>query len=176
MARFDDCLKFLVSPTIEGGYSNVAQDHGGATNYGVTQATYDQYRLAQGLPQQPVSSITYDEVATVYRRGYWDAVRGDELAIPLDVCLFDFAINSGPGRAIKTLQHVVGCAPDGNFGPSTLAAIQAFTPLAAATQLCDAREQFVRAIVAQNPSQQIFLHGWLNRIANLRAFAGLPEA
>ncbi|WP_281423880.1 glycosyl hydrolase 108 family protein, partial [Mesorhizobium silamurunense] len=60
-----------------------------------------------------------------YRRFYWDAVLGAELPDGVDCAVFDFAVNSGPGRAAKYLQAVLGVAQDGRVGPATVAAARA---------------------------------------------------
>jgi lysozyme family protein len=63
-------------------------------------------------------------VAPLYKRKYWDACRADELISGLDYCVFDVAVNSGAGRAIKFLQSCVGATPDGGFGSITYALVK----------------------------------------------------
>jgi len=172
MARFDDCLAFTLDE--EGGYSNNELDHGGATNFGVTQLVYDTYRRRHDSPQQPVTFITRDEAAQLYQEDYWTPIHGDALGAPVDLCVFDLAVNSGVGRAIQLLQAAVDVDVDGGLGPVTLAAVSAQPPLTVAAAVCAQREAFMRGIVERNPSQAIFLHGWLNRVNALRKAAGLP--
>lgn len=107
----------------EGGYVNHPDDPGGATNFGVIQATYDGYRRRKGMPTQSVRHIKHQEVLEIYKEQYWDKVWGDRLPHGLDYALYDFAINSGPGRAIKFIQKLVGVKQDGVLGNQTFDAI-----------------------------------------------------
>ena len=100
----------------EGGWSDNPADPGGATMKGVTLANFRRFRQSDAT-RADLRQIGNDQVATVYRRFYWDAVAGAELPDGVDYAVFDFAVNSGPGRAAKTLQAVVGTAQDGQDRP-----------------------------------------------------------
>lgn len=104
----------------EGGYVNHPKDPGGATNKGVTQGVYDDYRRNRGLDPRSVRSITRAEIQDIYKRQYWDMVNGDELPAGLDYAVFDYGVNSGPGRAAKDLQRTVGARVDGQIGEETI--------------------------------------------------------
>lgn len=167
-ARFAICLAWLTRPAIEGGYVDDPDDRGGATNHGVTQATYDRFRDAKNLARRPVREITMIEVADVYRIDYWDVCRCGDLPIPLDLVVFDSAVQHGTGRATKWLQQVVGTVPDGQCGPKTLYAVH---DRALKHQLpdvidgyLDIRSAFYARIVANDPSQRKFRAGWENRM------------
>ncbi len=166
MTNFGRALAFTLR--WEGGYCNVPGDHGGATNRGVTQTTYDGWRSSQGLAQADVRGITDEEVEAIYRKLYWEVAHCDGLAWPLCLAAFDAAVNSGPVRAVKWLQMAAGVAVDGRWGPSTRAAVAAGAPRELAHRALDHREAFLRRI-SQNPGQAQFLRGWLNRTAGLRA-------
>lgn len=90
----------------EGGFSDHPEDNGGETMWGITHRTYDAYRRAKGLPTQSVQEITRSEMIEIYRREYWDAVRGDDLPAGVDYAIFDFAVNSGPGRAAQSVPRL----------------------------------------------------------------------
>jgi lysozyme family protein len=96
----------------EGGYVDHPKDPGGATNKGVTIATFRRYVKKDGT-KDDLRRISDADVARIYKRHYWDAVRGDDLPDGLDYATFDFAVNSGTGRAPKYLQRVLGVAQDG---------------------------------------------------------------
>jgi len=108
----------------EGGYVNHPDDPGGATNMGVIQRTYDGYRRRKDKSIQSVRNITLAEVIEIYKDQYWDKVWGDHLPAGLDYAMYDFAINSGPSRAVKFLQELLGVDADGVLGNITLGAIQ----------------------------------------------------
>ena len=171
MTRFNDCLTFTLQQ--EGGYTDNPADHGGATDYGITQGTYDNYRRTAGMPLQPVNSITFSEVQTIYQSNFWNPAECSILEQPVDLCVFDTAVNCGPSRAIKMLQQAVGVTQDGLIGPATVSATNGMAGVAVATQFCDEREQYYRQLVAQQPSQGIFLNGWINRVNALRAACGV---
>lgn len=171
MARFDDCLAVTLGN--EGGVSNNPNDHGGLTNMGVTQAVYDAYRTHNGLPLQPVNSISLPEASAIYLLNYWTPARCSFLTEPVDLCVFDTAVNSGAYRAARLLQQCVGTTQDGVIGSKTLAAAAQIAPLILAADYCNAREAFVRGIVANDSTQRVFLAGWLNRINHIRQICGV---
>jgi len=85
----------------EGGWSNHPKDPGGATMNGVIQRTYDAYRKRKKLPLRSVKFIEPDEKLEIYREGYWNTTACEGREHGEDLCVFDAAVNSGPGRALK---------------------------------------------------------------------------
>ena len=67
--------------------------------------------------------LTVEDVAPIYKKGYWDKMKCDDLPSGLDLCVFDFGVNAGPGRAAKFLQKMIGTTVDGGIGPMTLAKV-----------------------------------------------------
>ena len=153
----------------EGGYSNHPADKGGATNRGITQKTYDSWQATQHLPAQSVKLLTEAEMQAIYRQNYWDAIKGDQLPWPVSLVAFDGAVNSGPRQSIKWIQRAVGTTDDGIIGPATLGLVRTGDPEEIALDVIHLREQFYLSLVAKDASQAIFLTGWLNRMAALRA-------
>ena len=85
----------------EGGFVDHPEDPGGATNKGITHRTYSEFL---GRPLEDVDelkSIPDEHVEMIYKQGYWDKVKGDDLPGGVDFCTFDWGVNSGPGRAAK---------------------------------------------------------------------------
>lgn len=162
-ANFDKSLALVL--VHEGGYVNHPKDPGGATNRGVTQAVYDAYRKTRGKAAQSVKFISDDEVNAIYKFQYWDRVQGDLLPAGLDYAVFDFAVNSGVGRASKYLQAVLGVAQDGQIGARTLAAIT--NPSNAINALCDRRMSFLRNL----RTFLTFGKGWTRRVTDVRKHA-----
>lgn len=151
----------------EGGYVNHPRDPGGATNKGVTQATYDMWRRAQGRQKRTVREITDAEVSAIYRHNYWDRVKGDGLPSGVDYAVFDFAVNSGTGRASRYLQAVVGAAQDGVIGPDTIRKVEAMGSGAVIAGLCDKRLAFMRGLKIW----RFFGKGWKRRVDDVRSKA-----
>ena len=170
MNRFDYCLAFVLR--VEGRYSNREADRGGPTNAGVTQKTYDEYRKNAGLSKRDIKSITTDEVTGVYRTMYWNVAKCGVLPPPLDLYVFDMAVNSGPRRAVKTLQSLLGVGADGALGPVSIAALQEDAAAGRLPELCNnylaARLDFYDEIVANDPTQKENINGWRNRVEHLR--------
>jgi lysozyme family protein len=164
--NFSTCLKETLK--WEGGYSNHPSDPGGSTNFGVTQARYNEYLKDEGRPSRTVKKITQAEVGSIYRKYYWDAVRGDELPSGVDLAVFDYGVNSGPYRSIKHLQDVLGLDQDGQLGPITMAAINKADPKALVKDLCDRRLRFVKGL---GNLWKTFRRGWSRRIAGVKATA-----
>ena len=172
-ATFRRALRFTLA--YEGGYVNHPKDPGGATNKGITQATYNTWRRSRALAFRAVAYIRSEEVEEIYRRRYWIATRCDAIADispELAVCLFDFAVNSGPKRAVKYLQRSALVSADGIIGPKTIVAVfnavkrdeRQFIRSYIAT-----REAFVRGL----RTFRTFGRGWMNRLNALRREVGV---
>jgi lysozyme family protein len=113
MSNFDECLKIILHH--EGGYVNHPKDPGGETNLGVTKRVYEEFGGTKDM-----KDLEFEDVMPIYKKNYWDRVRADDLPEGLDLCVFDWAVNSGTGRAAKKLQSMIGTVADGGIGPNTL--------------------------------------------------------
>lgn len=150
----------------EGTWSDHPKDPGGATMKGVTLASFRKYVKPNGT-KTDLRNITDDQLATVYRRHYWDAVSGAELPDGVDYAVFDFAVNSGPSRAAKYLQKVVGTPQDGKIGPATLKAVRAKMHATVIHDLCDDRMAFLKRL----GTWPTFGKGWTRRVTDVRTEA-----
>ncbi|CAN1509856.1 zliS Lysozyme family protein [Rhabdaerophilaceae bacterium] len=146
----------------EGGYADHPADPGGATMMGITQATLASWR-GHPVSKADVRSISRDEVASIYRARYWNAIGGDQLPGGLDLAVFDYAVNSGPARAARTLQGIAGTQADGVVGRKTLEAISRLEPRSTILALCAARRSFLRHL----PTAPVFGRGWLHRVSDI---------
>ncbi|TSJ62223.1 hypothetical protein FO470_11725 [Starkeya sp. 3C] len=165
VASFEGALRRVLAH--EGGYADHPADPGGATMKGITQRVYDGWRRRQGLPARAVRRIAAGEVAAIYRRQYWDAVRADDLPAGLDYCVFDGAVHSGPAQAAKWLQRGLGVVADGQVGEATLAALAGRAPAALVDAVCDRRLAMLRGL----RTFPTFGAGWTARVAEVRAAA-----
>ena len=152
--------------THEGGWSDDPADPGGATNFGVTIGTLS-LELGRPATRAEVRALTPATVAPIYRRRFWNAIQGDALPAGLDYALFDFAVNSGPRRAVIGLQRALGIADDGRLGPVTLAALQGRDVPTLIGALCDGRLSFLKAL----STWPRFGRGWGRRVEEVRAAA-----
>lgn len=155
----------------EGGYVNHPSDPGGATNKGVTLATFRAY-VKPGGTVEDLKAITDEQVATVYYRHYWAAVNAQALPAGIDYAVFDFAVNSGPSRAAKYLQAILGVEQDGRVGPKTIAAAEKADARAVINGLCDVRLAFLKRITSGGKLLwNTFGKGWDRRVADVRRTA-----
>ena len=168
---YNDALKFVLR--WEGGFADVPGDAGGRTMKGVTQRVYDAWRAGQGKPPADVAKISDAELSAIYADNYWKKALCNVLQSHIDLVQFDTAVNMGPNRAVKMLQQAVGVAADGAFGPATKQACDSCSPPDTVASYCSIREALYRHF-AEAPGQEKFLAGWLNRLNDLRAAAGVP--
>ena len=99
----------------EGGFVNHPKDPCGETNMGVTKRVYEDFGGTKDM-----KDLTHEDVEPIYKKNYWDRVKGDDLPEGLDLMIFDFAVNAGTGRAAKFIQRLVNTTVDGGIGPNTL--------------------------------------------------------
>lgn len=117
--NYDHCLEMVLHH--EGGYVDHPDDPGGETNMGITKRVWEEWG-----GEKDMIDLEVEDVMPIYRENYWDRVKGDHLPSGLDLCVFDFGVNAGTGRAAKLLQKLVGATPDGAIGPNTLAKVDNF--------------------------------------------------
>jgi lysozyme family protein len=168
MSRFEDCLARVLKH--EGGYVNDPLDSGGRTNLGVTQRVWEEF-VGHPVSEADMRALTPQKVAPMYKIKYWNPSYCAVLPKGLDYVVFDFAVNAGTGRSVKTLQSAIGLLADGVIGPRTMAAINGANPKDLIAKFSDARADFYQGIVARKPDQARFIKGWLNRVEDARKLA-----
>jgi lysozyme family protein len=163
IGNFDRCLELMLAH--EGGYVHHEKDPGGRTNLGVTQRVWEEW-MGRPVTEKEMRSLTPLMVKPLYKRKYWDAVRANDLVAGVDYCVFDVAVNSGPGRAIKFLQSCVGVTVDGGFGPLTLAAVKDSEedPTRLIELYCAKRLDFLQSL----KTFETFGKGWSRRVAEVK--------
>lgn len=147
----------------EGGYINNPKDPGGPTKYGITQRTLSAWR-EKSASVSDVKNLMLAEASQILRKQYWVPVQGDRLPDGLDHVVFDYAVNSGPAQAIKTLQRVISVEADGVIGARTLSAINGKDTTFLIDTLCDARLSFLRSL----KTWRTFGKGWGSRVERVR--------
>ena len=178
MSRFDECCAIVFGE--EGGHSNVKGDRGGNTMAGITQDIYNAYRKRCGKSPLLVEYSTPEERTSILLTDFWKPVHADVLPAPLDLVVFDMAVNSGPSTAVKYLQRALGVGDDGVVGPHTIDAVQEDAAAGRIPEVVSYflsfRETFYRKCVDNDPEDGKFLDGWLNRIAFLRKLTNTEVA
>jgi lysozyme family protein len=162
-SNFETCLALMLAH--EGGFVNHPKDPGGMTNLGVTKRVWEEW-VGHEVDEKQMRALTPETVAPLYKRKYWDAVRADDLVDGVDYCVFDVAVNSGPGRAVKFLQSCVGVTADGGFGPRTLAAVKEAEkdPARLIEMYCARRLEFLQSL----QTFETFGKGWSRRVQEVK--------
>ena len=146
----------------EGGFVNNPNDKGGATNKGVTLATFRKWYGADRTVAD-LKAMTDCQWCRIMR-SYWDGVKGDQIQSQSIADIFaDWHINAGI-NAIKRVQKALGITADGIVGKVTLSHLNAPNKRNTFQLIKDAREDYYLDIVKANPSQGVFLNGWLRRV------------
>lgn len=160
MAEFTPKIQEWTLAT-EGGYVDHPRDPGGATNMGITHKTLAAWRGVKSVTKQDVRNLTVAEAMAIYKSNYWDTIKSDSLPAGLDYALFDYGVNSGPARAVKDLQRVLGVGVDGIVGSETLDAVRRRNDIVGLIDaLCERRWLFVKGL----STFDAFGKGWRRRI------------
>lgn len=148
--KLDGSFESALNVTLkfEGGYSNDKDDRGGATNFGITQSTYNSWCKRNGQAPKDVRNITKDEVKEIYYKDYWLASGADKIKDPkMALLMFDTSVLHGVSGAKKIYKQSGG---DYN-------------------KFLQARRDRYEEIVGSDPSQKKFYAGWMNRVNKLNA-------
>jgi lysozyme family protein len=168
MGDFEKAVQLVLG--VEGGVSDrpLSEDPGGLTNLGIST----RFLQSIGDPRD-VRDLTMADAVELYRRHFWNKVKGDDLPDPLAAAVFDHAVNAGPGTAVRLLQTLLNeyganLVVDGAIGAATLGALQ---ELGAEPEWLAQRYLWLRIRdYANRPSlelRRVNLSGWCNRVCNL---------
>lgn len=147
--EFKKAVKFVIED--EGGYVNHPSDPGGETKYGIAKRSY---------PGLDIKNLSISDAEKIYFDDFWTDAGVDRLPEHLKYQFFDMSVNHGAHNATKILQRAAGVDDDGKIGPKTLTAVKGLSNVRLAAE----RARFFTRIVRNNPSQAVFLEGWINRI------------
>lgn len=146
---FNRALQFVLK--WEGGYVNNPNDLGGCTNKGITQNTYDGWLSSKGLAKKDVKNITDKEVEEIYYKNYWLKAGCNNMSEKFAILCFDTAVNMGVSRVSEFLKAAEYKYPE----KFLLARAEKYNEF------------------AKVASQRGFLHGWLNRLFDLKKFVNI---
>lgn len=139
----------------EGELSDHPKDTGGLTKFGISQKAF---------PNLDIAKLTVKDAKLIYYKYYWIAARCHDLPVYLRLIHFDTAVNFGVKKSIKILQTAItGIQVDGVFGQQTFQNAHRCTLAQYTAQRCLEYGK----IVAKNPSQRVFLVGWMNRVVKV---------
>lgn len=158
LAHFHLAVSFVLAKEIEGGYVNDPRDPGGETNFGISKRAY---------PDLDIKGLTEDDARAIYKRDYWDTVRGDSLPPMIAVAVFDAAVNQGRDPAVRLLQRAAGVEADGKLGPATLKAVHSADPENLLIEYLGWRARRYHGTA----NADVYIRGWMIRLFRLQAFA-----
>ncbi len=159
----------------EGGFVNHPSDPGGATNKGVTIATWRQVGYDKDgdgdIDVADLKLLSNDDVLKVMKKTYWDRWKADQI-INQSVAelLVEWVWGSGKW-GIVIPQRVLNVTTDGQVGPATIKALNSQNQEELYGRIKTAKLKFIDDIIVQNPKLAVFKKGWLNRIADFKFVA-----
>jgi len=160
MSNFNRCLKLVLHH--EGGYVNHPKDPGGMTNMGITKRVYEEW-VGYSVSEHTMQNLKKEDVAPIYKKNYWDRLKCDQLPEGLDLCVFDFGVNAGTGRAAKYLQMLIGATKDGAIGPNTLALVDEYISLRGVPDTIDDYQENRQKYYEKLKTFETFGRGWTRR-------------
>ena len=161
MSNFDECLQIILHH--EGGYVNHPKDPGGMTNLGVTKRVYEDW-VGYAVSEHTMQHLTEEDVAPIYKKNYWDRIKGDDLPEGLNLCVFDFGVNAGTGRAAKYLQTMIGTVVDGGIGPMTIRALDEHVSLIGLQETIEQYQENRQRYYEKLKTFKTFGRGWTRRV------------
>lgn len=188
MANIDKLIPFILK--WEGGFVNDPTDRGGATNKGVTLATYEAYCKRKGYPRPTVERLKNIPDAhwrEIVKTMFWDKWKADDIhSQKVANILVDWVWGSGI-HGIKKPQALLGVKVDGIVGDKTLSAVNFADPEELFDAIYQERVKFLNAIVSNSVAayekkigrkatdaellkytQKRFIKGWLNRLHEIK--------
>lgn len=158
----------------EGGFTDDERDAGnklpdgrkGCTMWGCTQANWEAY-IGKKITHDDMRALKKEDVKPLYKKNYWDAIRGDVMPKGIDYLLFDFAINAGATQSKKLLQKAVGATPDGIIGSGTLREMQNISEAELIIRFSEEKEKFYKSL----SSFPTYGKGWLRRVAQVKTIS-----
>lgn len=169
MAKLDPLAKFILS--FEGGYVNSKVDRGGATNMGVTIATW----RAQGYDKngdgvidvKDLKLLSVADAVNIMRKNYWNRWKADQINDQsIANTLVDWTWASGR-NGIVIPQQMLGVTADGIVGPQTINALNRQPAKAFFEKLQKRRKQYIDNVIKAHPEQKAHKNGWYRRINSI---------
>ena len=127
LETFDEIIEVVLEH--EGGYVDDPDDRGGATNWGVTQAVYENF-VGYKCDKEEIKNMDEETAKEIYHEKFWKPSRADKLPAEVRETYFDMVVNHGQGGAVKILQQACNNKRkpenyidlDGGIGPNTIRA------------------------------------------------------
>lgn len=160
--NFDKAFELVIGH--EGGFTNDRRDRGNwtsgrighgelkGTKYGISAMTY---------PDLDIPNLTLDQSKAIYKRDFWDRIKGDDLPAGIDFITFDMAINHGITKGVSMMQQAIRASADGRVGPQTIERASKADPRDALIEIAAIRGLFY----SQIGTVKTYGKGWYRRQA-----------
>ena len=133
------------------------------TNLGVTKRVYEEW-VGYAVSEHTMQNLTEEDVAPIYKKNYWDRVKGDDLPEGLNLCVFDFGVNAGTGRSAKYLQTMIGTVVDGGIELNTLRTLDEHVSLVGLQETIEQYQENRQRYYEKLKTFQTFGRGWTRRV------------
>ena len=172
MADVNKLIGFILK--WEGGFVNDPDDLGGATNKGVTIATWRQVGYDKDgdgdIDVDDLKLLTNDDVMNrVLKPHYWDRWKADNIKKQsIANILVDWVWASGKYGIVRP-QKILGVVADGIVGNKTISALNNYPDQKQLFDLIKAdRVAYIDEICKARPANLKFRTGWLRRLNELK--------
>ena len=168
---FEEIIEVVLAH--EGGFVDDPDDKGGATNWGVTQAVWEDF-LEDEFTSEDVKGFTREQAIELYKEEFWIPSQSEKLPEEIREVYFEMCVNHGQRNAVKILQSAVNAKGgnievDGGIGPNTIKA-------SSVLKLWELQVErsgfywnlvFVGSFYGKRNNQAKFIRGWIRRCFNL---------
>lgn len=125
---------------LKDGYVNDPHDPGGETKYGISKRAH---------PDEDIKNLTLERAGEIYFQDYWLPNHCFQLDWPMNLCVFDTAVNMGTGNVKRIQKKMTG----------------------------DTWSEFLQCRIVRykelhNPRYE---RGWINRVNNLKKYIEITE-
>lgn len=170
---FDRALAYTFKN--EGGFSNIKEDKGGATNFGIIREELERWRKKPVTPED-VKAMKREEAEAIYKAWYWNPLNLSRIEDErVAIALFDRAVLNGLTGVSRHVRVVMGRPerdPDSANFNALIEEVNKTNPVAFIMRLADRCEMKHRERCQQDETQYRFLFGWLNRVNRMRRELG----
>ena len=132
--------------SLKDGYTNSPTDAGGETKYGISKRAH---------PHEDIKNLTLERASELYFQEYWTPANCSQLDWPMNLCVFDTAVNMGLGGLSKVQKKMRG---------------------ETWSEFLQCRIVRYKEIADRDPVRgKPNYNGWVNRVNNLKKFIAITE-